>query len=65
MLTRLSTRRYEGALEPVGAEVEGRSSSTSRASVSRRFVAAAAERLAELRSRPLDYQRWLGRRIDG
>jgi hypothetical protein len=30
-----------------------------RRSVSRRFITATAERLAEFRSRPLDDQRWL------
>jgi putative transposase len=59
MLAGLSTRRYERALEPVGAEVAEESSSTSRSSVSRRFVGATAERLAEFRSRPLDDAKWL------
>lgn len=65
MMAGLSTRRYEKALEPVGTEVTKRSSSTSRSSVSRRFVAATAERLAEFRSRPLDDAKWLVIFIDG
>ena len=65
MLAGLSTRRYEQALEPVGTEVAEASSSTSRSSVSRRFVAATAERLAEFRSRPLDAAKWLVIFVDG
>lgn len=59
MLAGLSGRRYQGVLEPVGETVTASSSGTSQSSVSRRFVAATAERLAEFRSRPLDDQRWL------
>ncbi len=39
MMAKLSTRRYRAGLEPVGGEVEARSKSTSKSSVSRRFVA--------------------------
>lgn len=65
MMAGLSTRRYAHSLEPVGAEVEEKSSSTSRSSVSRRFVAATAERLAEFRARPLDDAKWLVIFVDG
>ncbi len=65
MLAGLSGRRYEAALEPVGEPVEVAASGTSQSSVSRRFVAATAERLAEFRSRPLDDQRWLIVFVDG
>jgi putative transposase len=65
MMAGLSTRRYQSALEPVGTEVAEKASSTSRSSVSRRFVAATAERLAEFRSRPLDDAKWLVIFIDG
>ncbi len=65
MLAGLSGRRYESALEPVGETVEASSSGTSQSSVSRRFIAATAERLVEFRSRPLDDQRWLICFIDG
>jgi hypothetical protein len=46
MLAGLSTRRYEIGLEPVGSAVEQVATGTSKSSVSRRFVAATAERLA-------------------
>jgi putative transposase len=49
MLAGLSTRRYEAALEPTGAE----GSSTSRSAASRRFVRRTRERLGELMSRPV------------
>ena len=65
MLAGLSGRRYERALEPVGDTVEASSSGTSQSSVSRRFITATAERLAEFRSRPLDDQRWLICFVDG
>jgi putative transposase len=65
MLAGLSGRRYQSALEPVGETVEATASGTSQSSVSRRFIAATAERLAEFRSRPLDDQRWLIVFIDG
>src|SRR5215204_6039926 len=65
MLAGLSGRRYERALEPVGDAVEASSSGTSQSSVSRRFITATAERLAEFRARPLDDQRWLIVFIDG
>lgn len=59
MLAGLSGRRYRSALEPVGERVEASASGVSQSSVSRRFITATAERLAEFRSRPLDDQRWL------
>src|SRR5215207_8283178 len=65
MLAGLSGRRYHTALEPIGEEVEAAASGTSQSSVSRRFVAATAERLAEFRARPLDDQRWLIVFVDG
>jgi putative transposase len=65
MLAGLSGRRYRSALEPVGEAVEASSSGTSQSSVSRRFITATAERLAEFRSRPLDDQRWLIVFVDG
>jgi putative transposase len=48
MLAKLSTRRYQAGLEPVGAAVEQASSGTSKSAVSRRFVAATEHALAEL-----------------
>jgi transposase-like protein len=65
MLAGLSGRRYERALEPVGDTVEAAGSGTSQSSVSRRFIAATVERLAEFRTRPLDDQRWLICFVDG
>jgi putative transposase len=65
MLAGISTRRYPVALEPVGEQVAQFSSGTSKSAVSRRFVAATAERLAELLARPLDAQRWLVCYLDG
>lgn len=65
MLAGLSGRRYEQALEPVGETVTQAASGTSQSSVSRRFITATAERLAEFRSQPLDDRQWLIVFIDG
>jgi putative transposase len=65
MLAGVSTRGYATVLEPAGAAVTEASSSTSRSAVSRRFIAATKDRLAEFRSRPLDDRRWLVVYIDG
>jgi putative transposase len=48
MLAKLSTRRYQVGLEPVGAEVERAAVGTSKSAVSRRFVARTEHALAEL-----------------
>jgi hypothetical protein len=65
MLGGLSTRGYPVGLEPVGARVEQIAVGTSRSAVSRRFVAATAERLDQLLHRPLGEQRWLVVFLDG
>jgi putative transposase len=65
MLAGLSTRRYTAGLEPVGQAVEQAASGTSKSSVSRRFIAATAERLAGLLTRRLDDRRWLVVFLDG
>jgi putative transposase len=65
MLAGLSTRRYPAGLEPVGQAVEQAAPGTSKSAVSRRFVAATAERLAELLARRLDDRRWLVVFLDG
>ena len=65
MLAGLSTRRYPAGLEPVGLKVEQAAVATSKSAVSRRFVAATAERLAELLARRLDQDRWLVVFLDG
>jgi len=67
MLAGLSGRRYSSALEPVGQAVEAVASGTSQSTVSRRFVAATGERLAEFRTRDLSEPegRWLICFVDG
>lgn len=65
MLAGLSTRRYTAGLEPVGQAVEQAASGTSKSAISRRFVAATAERLAELLARRLEEERWLVVFLDG
>lgn len=65
MLAGLSTRRYPAGLEPVGQQVEQEATGTSKSAVSRRFVAATAERLADLLARRLEQQRWLVVYLDG
>ena len=53
MLAGLATRRHRAANEPVGAEVEAAARSTSKSSVSRRFVAKTRQALEELMARDL------------
>ena len=65
MLAGLSTRRYSAGLEPVGEQVDAQACGTSKSAVSRRFVQATAERLAELLGRRLDDRRWLVVFLDG
>jgi transposase-like protein len=65
MLAGLSTRRYPAGLEPVGSQVDAQARGTSKSAISRRFVAATAERLAELLARRLDEERWLVVFLDG
>src|SRR6266542_3378272 len=65
MLAGLSTRRYRAGLEPVGEQVEAQASATSKSAVSRRFVAATAERLAGLLGRQLDERRFMVVFLDG
>jgi putative transposase len=65
MLAGISTRKYPIALEPVGEAVERAATSTSKSAVSRRFVTATAERLAELCARPLGDRRWPIVMLDG
>src|SRR5680860_468456 len=65
MLAGISTRKYPVALEPVGQAVQAAATSTSKSAVSRRFVTATAERLAELCARPLDQRRWPIVMLDG
>src|SRR6266508_287055 len=53
MLARVSTRRYERAGDPVGAQVEAASRSTSRSAISRAFVNGTRAALDELLARDL------------
>ncbi|CAN5356841.1 MAG: transposase [Acidimicrobiia bacterium] len=65
MLAGLSTRRYDAGLEPVGVAVGEAATGTSKSAVSRRFVTATAERVAQLCARPLGGDRWLVVFVDG
>jgi len=65
MLAGISTRRYPVSLEPVGEKVQAEAVSTSKSAVSRRFVTATAERLADLLARPLEGTRWAAVMLDG
>jgi putative transposase len=53
MLAKLSTRRYQVGLEPVGADVERAAAGTSKSAVSRRFVAQTEHALVELLAQDL------------
>jgi len=53
MLAGVATRRHADVAEPLGAELEARSSATGRSAVSRRFVRATQRALDELMARDL------------
>ena len=65
MLAGLSTRRYPVGLEPVGGQVDEKSSATSKSAVSRRFVAMTETALAELLSQDLSGLDLVALMIDG
>ena len=65
MLAGLATRRHRAANEPVGQAVEAEASSTSRSSVSRRFVAKTKAALDELMSRDLSELTVAALMVDG
>ena len=65
MLAGLATRRHRAANEPVGQAVEAEASSTSRSSVSRRFVATTKAALDELMSRDLSELTVAALMVDG
>jgi putative transposase len=65
MLAKLSTRRYQAGLEPVGSRAEQASSGTSRSAVSRRFVAATERALAELLAADLSTLELVALMVDG
>jgi transposase-like protein len=53
MLAGLATRRHARAAEPVGGQIQGKQTSTSRSAISRRFVKQTETALAELMARDL------------
>src|SRR5215218_295443 len=65
MLAGVSTRRYARTGEPVGAEIDAISRSTSKSAVSREFVSRTREHLIDLMSRPLDDLRLAVVMLDG
>jgi hypothetical protein len=65
MLAKLSCRRYQHGLEPVGARVEQTATGTSKSAVSRRFVAATEQALAELLARDLSSLDLVALLVDG
>jgi putative transposase len=65
MLAGVSTRRYADAAEPVGAEVERRSSSTSKSTVSELFIDRTRTGLGELMGRRLEDVRLAVMMLDG
>jgi putative transposase len=65
MLAGVSTRKYAGVGEPVGADVEQSSSATSKTSVSEMFIERTATALSELMSRRLEDVRLAVMMLDG
>ena len=65
MLAGVSTRHFADVGEPVGEEVEGAASATSKTSVSEMFVARTATALSELMGRRLDDVRLAVMMLDG
>jgi putative transposase len=65
MLAKLSTRRYQAGLEPVGSRAEQASSGTSKSAVSRRFVARTEHALAELLAQDLSGLDLVALMVDG
>ena len=65
MLAKLSTRRYQAGLEPVGTRVEQTATGTSRSAVSRRFVARTEHALAELLAQDLSTLDLVALMVDG
>jgi transposase-like protein len=65
MMAKLSTRRYRAGLEPVGQAVEATATSTSRSTVSRRFVALTERALAEMMAADLSGLDLVALMVDG
>ena len=65
MLAKLSTRRYQIGLEPMGEAISAKTRSVSKSAVSRRFVAATESALAELMSADLSGLDLVAIMVDG
>jgi putative transposase len=65
MLAKLSTRRYQAGLEPVGSRVEQEASGTSKSAISRRSVTATERALAELLAQDLSGLDLVALMVDG
>jgi putative transposase len=65
MLAKLSCRRYQAGLEPVGVDVERAATGTSKSAVSRRFVARTEHALAELLAQDLSGLDLVALMVDG
>jgi len=65
MLAKLSTRRYQAGLEPVGTAVQAEGRSMSRSAVSRRFVAATETALSEMMAADLSGLDLVALLVDG
>jgi putative transposase len=65
MLAKLSGRRYQRGLEPVGSRADQASSGTSKSAVSRRFVAATERALAERLAQDLSGLDLVALMVDG
>ena len=65
MLAKLSTRRYQAGLEPIGAQVEQTATGTSRSAVSRRFVVRTEHALEELLAQDLSGLDLVALMVDG
>jgi putative transposase len=65
MMAKLSTRRYQASLEPVGLAVEATATSTSKSAVSRRFVALTERALAEMMAGDLSGLDLVALMVDG
>ena len=65
MLAGVSTRKFAGVSEPVGADVEQEASATSRTSVSEAFIERTQTALEELMSRRLEDVRLAAMMLDG
>jgi putative transposase len=65
MLAKLSCRRYQAGLEPVGSRIEQEATATSKSAISRRFVARTEHALAELLAADLSSLDLVALMVDG